>query len=175
MGLNTIHIDFADRRRGSLPGIVLLIAGMACAGWSAANFIDADERQARAESRLARLTRKLEGAPRRVSVEPEIRRLFAGAVRVQGELQRPWDQLFRDVESAVDASVALLGFEPDVGKRQLRLVAEAKNLDDALAFAARLESTPSLAGVHLTQQEQRQSDGVPAIGFGVVADWNPQP
>lgn len=173
MGVRALAIDFGrrPRRGGGWLGLVLLAAGTALAGLSLQRYLDAGERVDDARSRLERLARRAAGASAEPVVDPELRRLLGGAARVAGELRRPWPALFADVEGALDGTVALLALEPDPGKRQLRLIAEARTLADALAYTERLGATGSLANARIVQQEARLSEGIAALGFTVVADW----
>lgn len=171
MGVRALAIDFGRRPRhpGGWLGVVLLAAGMLLAGMSLQRYLDAGEHADDARSRLEHLARR--AAVPAEAADPELRRLLGGAARVAGDLQRPWQSLFADVEGALDGSVALLALEPDPGKGQLRLTAEARTLADALAFAARLTDTGSLANARIAQQEARLSEGIAALGFTVIADW----
>lgn len=171
-----LGIDFARRRpRPAAAGYVLLAAGALLAAAAVEAYIDRDARLAAAELQRASLQRRLDGAPRGAALDAETRRLMAGAARLAEELRRPWQRLFADIEGAIDDSVALLVVEPDAARRQLRLAAEARTLADALALAARLDASASLANARIVQQEARASEGVAALGFSIVADWETGP
>lgn len=173
MSPRRLAIDFAAARRPpSASGALLLATGALLAAWSTLEFIARDEALATAELQRASLERRIGGRPQSArSADPEIRRLMAGAARVADEIATPWEPLFGDIEASLDETVALLALEPNPGKRQLQLVAEAKTLADALAFVARLNATASLANARIAQQEARVSEGIAALGFRVQADW----
>ncbi|MCW5623152.1 MAG: PilN domain-containing protein [Burkholderiales bacterium] len=176
MARPSLQLDFirpAGDRRGL--GFLLLVAGLLAAG---AAFLDYDATRAehtRWADKLAdtqRLARRTlpnfapAEAPSRESAQA-----LQAANLVLDQLTLPWDGLFADVERAVTPDIALLAVQPDPKNRALNLGGEARDLNGLLTFLARLESTPGLRDVHLTQHEVRVNDPHRPIAFTAQARW----
>lgn len=174
--MRPLYLDF---ERGSPPvsawGVALLAAGLIAAAAVLMQFIETRDELASADLQAQSLRRKVQSAAdARVSPQElaAAQQVLRNAGRLSQQLNLPWDQLLLDLEAATDSSVALLSFEPDAQKRQLRLVGEAKTLADALAFVTRLEGSVLLSEPQLVSHETRQSDGVKVIGFTLYARWD---
>jgi len=90
---------------------------------------------------------------------------------ILGQMTVPWDDLFRDLESAAGDEVALLSVQPDAASRQVRIGGEAKHAAAMFAYIARLEEHPSLARVFLFTHELKPAGGQLPVAFMLVADW----
>ena len=174
--MRALHLDFqASRPPLSAWSFVVLALGLAAAAAVAAQFICVREELSSAQLQAENLKRKTLGAKalQRQPVESAAQQqLLRSAERLARELNTPWDMLLLDLESASDAPVALLSFEPDAQRRQLRLAGEAKSLADALAYVARLEGSVLLTEPRLLSHQQRQSEGMDVVGFTVLAQWD---
>jgi hypothetical protein len=84
----------------------------------------------------------------------------------------PWDSVLREIEIAVDPRVALLSLDTDMTAARTRLVAEARTIDDALDFAARLRDTPIARRVLLLAHETKKAPAGTVIGFTLQIDWD---
>ncbi|MEW6514310.1 MAG: hypothetical protein AB1443_09935 [Pseudomonadota bacterium] len=84
----------------------------------------------------------------------------------------PWDIVLREIEIAVDPRVALLSLDTDMTTARTRLVAEARTIDDALGFAARLRDTPVARRVLLLAHETKKTPAGTVIGFTLQIDWD---
>lgn len=76
-----------------------------------------------------------------------------------------------DKAAKVLGPVALLNLNHEGGSRRLRLQAEARNIDDALAFAERLRKSGRFSEVVLGSHERRKSTGMDVLGFTLQASW----
>jgi len=83
-----------------------------------------------------------------------------------------WDLVLREIELATDRSVALLSLDTDAAQRRSRIVAEARHIDDALAFMTRLRETPLASRVLLIAHEAKRDPAGPVIGFSLQVDWS---
>ena len=99
----------------------------------------------------------------------------AAVNRAVAALNLPWDNLFGAVEAARPEKVALLNLEPDGVRRSLRLVAEARDSADMLAFVDRLAARPELATVNLVKHEIQEKDAQRPLRFQVDAQWKEAP
>ena len=85
----------------------------------------------------------------------------------------PWDTVLREIEIAADPRIALLSLDTDMMAARTRLVAEARTIDDALGFAARLRDTPVARRVLLLAHETKKAPAGTVIGFTLQIDWDP--
>jgi hypothetical protein len=91
------------------------------------------------------------------------------------ELGTPWSQLLGELENAssdTSGNVALLSIEPDHAKHRIRLIAEARSLELALAYVQRLRKAPALHFPMLDSHELRKEDKDHPVRFQVSADWS---
>jgi Tfp pilus assembly protein PilN len=75
------------------------------------------------------------------------------------------------VEASVGDQVTLLGVEPDTEKRELRLIAEAKDLDAMLAYARRLQESALFSDAYVVSHQIQQQDPQKPVRFVVNAQW----
>lgn len=100
----------------------------------------------------------------------------AAAVDPDGEivraLQRPWQKLLLALESASDPRIAVLEIRPDPGRRLVRVIGEAGNLDETLDYLRRLQQLPDLSRAHLVSYAMMPpTSGNPGLRFIIQADW----
>ena len=87
---------------------------------------------------------------------PEIREqahTLAEMRKVSQQLRRPWERLFAMLEAMPRENVALLTLTPDARKGQVRISAEARDLEAMLEFHQRLEASDELSDVSLLSHE----------------------
>lgn len=178
--MHALELDFARRRRPlSLIGLLLLLAGAAAAAVVATDYAEARANLERLEARQARLERQARQAvtkapPARAGAVPAADAAPAAALAV-AQLRLPWDALLGEIERIADAPVALLGVEGRGDARSLRLTGEAKSMDDAVGYLARLRQSPLIASAHLSGHEERQAGAVRVIRFSLDAVWSGSP
>lgn len=174
--MRELKIDFADTRR--LPRSVtlaLLAVSLALAATAVDAYRDAraaldywhDEvaqRQA-ASSRAARTPAPARGVDKSAAAE------LAQAHEIAAQLALPWDPLFRAVEAATPADIALLGVEPNAQKRNLRLVGEGKDIHAVLGYVRQLEAQPLLRDVYLLDHGTSDADPQRPARFVIEAAW----
>jgi hypothetical protein len=112
--------------------------------------------------------------PRQSAPTPESLKSAAEAVIVERELGVPWTRLLAELEAASHdsaASVSLLQVEPDSGKQLVRITAEVRALNDALAYLKRLQKSPVLRHPMLESHERRKDDPERPLRIKVSAEW----
>jgi hypothetical protein len=112
--------------------------------------------------------------PRHRPPTPESLKLAAEAAVVERELGIPWTRLLSELEAASRdsaASVSLLEVEPDPGKQLVRITAEVRALNDALAYLKRLQKSPVLRHPMLESHERRKDDPERPLRIKVSAEW----
>ena len=97
------------------------------------------------------------------------------ATKTVRELATPWSQLLAELETAssdTTGNVALLAIEPDHSKHRVRVTAEARTLELALAYVQRLRKTQVLHFPMLDNHELRADDKDHPVRFQISADWS---
>ena len=166
-----LAIDFAGRRPASRLGIALLVTGLAIA---AAVAVDITEMEARATAASQRVDQLRKSLRRQSAIRPANavdRDEAKAAQRVADAVRTPWDALLRELATAQTDDVALLGLDAEAASRALRLAGEAKNADQAFAYATRLRQSPWFEDVTIVSHEDKLAGTVPIFAFTLSATW----
>ncbi|NUT79030.1 PilN domain-containing protein [Pseudomonas sp. C1C7] len=91
--------------------------------------------------------------------------------KVSQQLRRPWERLFSTLEAMPRENVALLSLTPDARKGQVRISAEARDLEAMLDFHQRLEATDELSDVSLLSHEIVTNVPEQPVRFNLSATW----
>lgn len=91
--------------------------------------------------------------------------------KVSQQLRRPWERLFAMLEALPRADVALLSLTPDARKGQVRITAQARNLEAMLAFHRQLEASDELRDVSLLNHEIDTEAPEHPVQFNLSATW----
>ena len=179
--MKKINLDFRKQApRFSLAGIFLLVAGAAVVAQLAVQSGDLRSRIQEAEQKLTRLEkegqRRLQqaGQPTQAADSAAMQLEVSQANEILHQLSRPWNGLFKAIESSNEKEIALLSVQPDMQRRVLRLGGEAKSFDALLAYVGRLEKNEGLSKVFVTQHEIRNQDPEKPVRFTLVASWGAQ-
>ncbi len=171
--MQALEINWVARpRRVTTIGLLLALAGLLCAIFVALDYLDADTEQAALQARQNRVSKG--DAPKKrsyVETEPLARDAALTAAQIDTQLQLPWSDFLQAIESSNLPSVALLGVEAQGSNRVLHLVAEAKDVEDLLAYVKKLRASPVLRDVFVAGQEEKLVGSVKVIRFSVEATW----
>lgn len=172
-----IQLDFAGGHRGlSLAGSLLLALGVVASIAVLFEYRVISEHRAGLELRLAALNRANAAAnPGETPADP---RIAVSLQQAAQDLATPWTLLLSELERAgkdTQGQVALLGVEPDHGKHNVRVSAEARTLALALAYVQRLQSSSSLAYPMLDRHEIRADDPQHPVRFELTGEWRDLP
>ncbi|HYP31554.1 MAG TPA: hypothetical protein VES00_06795 [Burkholderiaceae bacterium] len=178
MSAHAILVDFAPgARRGPRVGGALLAAGVALLGlvlWQGGRLV-AERGAAQAALRDMVPDRTHASSATPTKADPKQLALARTTRQVASTLNTPWAGLLGSLGSTARKDVALLGVEPSVAKRSVRLTAEARDEAEMLAWLAALQHDPRLSSVVLvSHQVQAQAPGTP-IRFQVQAQWGDTP
>ena len=172
-----IECDFVARRRaGSATGYLLLACGLASLGAAGLEYRELHGRLGALEGRAAAVRRAQADAER--ARAPAESHLSADMQHAARDLATPWTLLLAELEQASKDSedqVAVLGVEPDHGKHQVRISAEARDLPAALAYVQRLQSSRSIRFPMLDRHEMRMDAPQQPIRFEMTGQWRDQP
>ncbi|MGY4494835.1 pilus assembly protein [Pseudomonas sp. TE3610] len=91
--------------------------------------------------------------------------------KVSQQLRRPWERLFAMLEGLPRTDIALLALTPDAHKGQVRITAQARNLEAMLAFHRQLEASDELSDVSLLNHEIDAEAPEHPVQFNLSATW----
>ena len=91
--------------------------------------------------------------------------------KVSQQLRRPWERLFAMLEAMPRDDIALLTLTPDARKGQVRISAEARDLEAMLDFHRRLEASDELSDVSLLSHEIVANVPEHPVQFNLSATW----
>ncbi|MCY1286611.1 hypothetical protein D9M68_150090 [compost metagenome] len=178
--MRALSLDFVQRPRPAPLGWALLALGvvLALASLLTHHALAGQAAQLRAQVQAAQ--RELHGEGGAVaSGLPAVdqRAQDAGLAemrRISAQLRRPWERLFASLEALPRSDVALLSLAPDARKGQLRISAEARNLEAMLTFHRKLEESDGLRDVSLLNHEVVSGQAERPVLFNLLATWEVQ-
>ncbi|WP_397448560.1 pilus assembly protein [Pseudomonas sp. NA-150] len=174
--MRPLTLDFQPHRRSGLLSGCLLLLGVTLAAVClvAQQHLDQQAEQQQGSLQHAKhvLTGdnggKLELTPAETREQAQN---LAEMRKVSQQLRRPWERLFAMLEGLPHNDVALLILTPDARKGQLRISAEARNLEAMLAFHRQLEASGELADVSLLNHEIDAQSPEHPVQFNLSATW----
>ncbi|WP_077047951.1 PilN domain-containing protein [Pseudomonas sp. KK4] len=174
--MRALMLDFQPRRRSTPLGWSLLAGGvvlaLTCTLIQQHLSAEAEEQQ----GHLQTTQRVLSGDTGiKVNLTPaetrEQAQNLAEMRKVSQQLRRPWERLFATLEAMPRDDIALLTLTPDARKGQVRISAEAKDLDAMLEFHRRLEASDELSDVSLLSHEIVANVPEQPVRFNLSANW----
>jgi len=174
--MRALKLDFQPQRRSGPLGWSLLVAGVALALGCVAiqhNLAQqADQQQGHLQHAQRQLTGDTAGKPGLSAAETrEQSQNLAEMRKVSQQLRRPWERLFAMLEAMPRDDVALLTLTPDARKGQVRISAEARDLEAMLDFHQRLEASDELSDVSLLSHEIVANVAEHPVVFNLSATW----
>ncbi len=172
--MRRLELEFQPRRSGPLAWSLLalgsaLVAGLVLLQYTLQNEqVELDSVHS-LELQLGR--RPATAAPQSTAASREQAERLAQMRSVSQQLQRPWQQLFSMLEAMPQDDVALLGLTPDARKGQVRIAAEARNLEAMLQYHQRLEASDELSDVSLLNHEVLAAQPEHPVRFTLTATW----
>lgn len=173
MSMRLRTLDFAAAEAAVPPlAWLALLGGALLFVLAVQGYTDADEEH-------GRLVRQADKLQRRAGLTASVARMADASMSEKSALATrryaspfPWDSVLREIELSIDRSVALASLDTDITQRRTRIVAEARNIDDALAFATRLRKNPIVRQVLLLSHEAKKDPAGPVVGFSLQVDWS---
>lgn len=167
-------LDFSrPSTRPGLIGLVLLLVGVALL---LATYADSDRLTVERDAQLGELAR-LEDAER-VASRPKpaaVERLKldageASQAKILASLNYRWQDAFAALDGAASKKIALLSIDAAQAKRQIRIVAEARKLPDALDYVAQLNAQTGVRRAVLQSHEVQTDAEFTPVRFTVIAE-----
>lgn len=169
-----LDFDFhASPRRPGMAAIGLLLLGVAAIVWAGWSWQQARATVAGQALRIAAFTQARPAAPDR-SVTRTAQAALGTRTGIIAQLRYSWQPAFGALAGALDGKVALVSLEASRAKGELKLLAEARRLADAVAFIDRLQRQPAVKRAVLLQHELQADDPQRPIRFNVRIELQPQ-
>jgi Tfp pilus assembly protein PilN len=174
--MRPLMLDFQPRRRSSPLGWSLLVGGVVLALTCIVIQKQVSGEAEQQQGHLQTTQRVLTGdTGSKVSLTPaetrEQAQNLAEMRKVSQQLRRPWERLFATLEAMPRDNIALLTLTPDARKGQVRISAEARDLDAMLDFHRRLEACDELSDVSLLSHEIVANVPEHPVQFNLSATW----
>lgn len=165
-----LDLDFHTPRRYRLDalGVGLLLAGTLAVAWVANQWITA--RSAEAEQAGALLKLEQRPAPKRAVSRADSAEQ-AAREQISAQLNAGWQPAFNALTATRSDKIALLSLDMIHAKRQIKLVAEARNLADTVAFIEALQKQPGILRAVLNQHEIETDADQKPVRFQATVEW----
>lgn len=173
-----LNFDFhpLPTRPGTV-GVLLLVTGLFLLGASLFHMQRANQTH---EARVNELTafeqaqQKRRPSRVRTSRSPSVVDIAQVAqARVRASLDYSWQAAFAALEATHNQKVALVSLEASQAKSQLRLVAEARRLADAVDYAERLSQQAGVKRTALLQHQVQEKDAQHPVRFTLLMEMRP--
>lgn len=174
--MRALMLDFQPRPRASAFGWSLLLVGLLVGGAGLWTHLQLDAREQQAHGQLRHAQGQLHGDTEGVAglsaaESREQASRMAEMRRISAQLRRPWERLFAMLETLPRDQIALLALTPDARKGQVRITAEAKDLEAMLEFHRQLEASDELSDVSLLNHEVDAKSAEHPVQFNLQASW----
>ena len=169
------RLDFDFHARPARPGklgIALALAGSVALGWAWTNLQAARATEAGLALRIA----ALEQARPRAAEKPATRAGTAADATqalVRSQLDFSWQPAFDALAAAHSSKIALVSLDAVQAKSHIKLVAEARQLADAVEFIEALQQQPGIRRAALTQHEVQSDDPEKPVRFNLLLELGP--
>ena len=173
--MRKLKIDFAERMSWARRGSLILLFAVAIAGaYLGKIYYDLSTDLAVWEAKWRAAEDVLKAVPNATGNKEEMERSqteIAAAKRIATRLALPWDVLFQEIDGSIGEQVTLLGIEPDIEKKELRIAAEARNLAAMLEYEKRLQTSMLFKNVHVASHHVQLQDPQRPVRFILQAGW----
>ncbi|MBN3787831.1 hypothetical protein [Burkholderia sp. Ac-20353] len=172
--MRTLEIDFCRHRaRTGTSGLILLGAAALLLAVCGARLWDAYTENGRIHAEVEAvqhrtLTQRHVVKPPPTPAEKLAEKQGQAVLR---ELTVPWQELFSIVEDYPDHDVALIGIDQNPAQAQIRITAEAKDLDAMIAYLKYLQTSVLLREAALNGHVVENNVPGKPVRFQVTAVW----
>lgn len=173
-----LNFDFRPpSTRPTVLGMVLLLVGMVTLAGSIVSMQQTNQAYAARLQQKTALEQTLQ--KRRPLRAQSTSRSTAGEAallakaRVQANLDYSWQPAFAALQATFNKKIALISLEGSQAKKQLRLVGEARQLADAVAYANQLGQQRGVLRTALLQHEMQERDAQHPVRFTLLVEMRP--
>lgn len=90
------------------------------------------------------------------------------------QLNLPWPDLFKMLETTRESSIDLLELSPNSQTGDVLIIGKADNLKSVLDYMARLKKSQAFSKIDLNSHEKTLQNGTQVLRFNIVAKWLPE-
>lgn len=173
----SLHFDFQKpSTRPTVWGVLLLLIGLVALG---ASLVDMQQARHEHEARVKQLAILEQTLQQRKPVRRATARSTTGdaaqlaRARVRANLDYSWQPAFAALQATFTPRIALVSLEGSQAKKQLRVVGEARQLADAVAYANKLGLQPGVLRTALLQHEMQERDAQHPVRFTLLLEMRP--
>ena len=162
------RLDFDFHTRSARPGLfslTLLLGGVVAAGGSWQTWQSARDTQAGLALQIAALEQT---RPRKIA--KPVQRGDEARQRIAAQLAYAWQPAFDTLAAARNNKIALVSLDAVQAKSQVKLVAEARQLADAVEFVDALQQQPGVRRAALFEHEVQRAPKEHPVRFTVVVE-----
>lgn len=163
-----LYFQSGSRYRPDALGVGLLLAGALALAWVASQWLTARDTAAEQAGALLKLEQR--PAPKR-AVSRADSSAQAARERITTQLNAGWQPAFDALAATRSSKIALLSIDAIHAKQQIKLVAEARNLADAVAFIEALQQQPGILRAVLNQHEIESDADQKPVRFQATVEW----
>lgn len=163
--MSALHLDFAAPRRRPLLAWLALAAGALLLIPVADRCVDLDNDLSEQTRQVTRLKRNLKGSERRPASSAGKAQSSRDQVWLEQVRNPQWRDQLQALEQAADTDIALLQLDADFAAGRVQLGAEAKTMNNALAYADHLRDSGRFPAANVDGHDLRQRDGQEVVGF----------
>lgn len=173
----SLYFDFRPpSTRPTLWGVILLLIGLLALG---ASLVVMEQTRRAHEARVEQLAALEQTLQQRKPVRRATTRSTTGdaaqlaRARVRANLDYSWQPAFAALQATFTPKIALVSLEGSQTKKQLRIVGEARQLADAVAYANKLGLQPGVLRTALLQHEMQERDAQHPVRFTLMLEMRP--
>ena len=165
-----LDFDFHARPpRPGMLGIALALVGVTAMAWAWMNLQAVRATGAGLAMQIAALERvSSHPAAKPTSHADDAARLARAQVAAQ--LEYAWQPAFDALAAARTSKIALVSLDAVQARSQLKLVAEARQLADAIAYIETLQQQPGIRHVELLQHEVQTDDAQKPLRVNILVE-----
>jgi hypothetical protein len=166
------RLDFDFHARPARPGklgVMLVLGGIAALVWVWTNLHAARAVEAGLAMQIAAIEQARPHAAAK-PVTPADDAARATRMRVSAQLAYSWQPTFDALAAARSSKIALVSLDAIQNKSQLKLVGEARQLADAIAFIESLQQQPGIRRAALTEHEVQADDPQHPVRFNILVE-----
>jgi nitrate reductase NapAB chaperone NapD len=173
--LRAPRLDFDFHARPARPGalgIALALVGGAALIWAWSALQEARATHASLAGEIAALEQKPRVAPKPVARGDSAAQI--ARARIASQLRHSWQSAFEALAAARSGKIALVSLEASQAKEQMKLVAEARQLADAIGFIETLQQQPGVRRVTLVQHAIQADAEQKPVRFNILVELDPR-
>jgi hypothetical protein len=177
--MSELRLDYQHNPPFPWLGVILLGGVFIAMLFAASYHLKLSEQATSWENKLARVQDKsvLHKTVARFNEQSaeELAHEVDNANEVLRKLTVPWDDFFKAIESVGRKHATLLALEPDVEKRQVKIIGEARDYSTLMSYITLLQKQWVFESVYLQNHHIQIEDPDKPVRFALIASWRETP